>query len=218
LLNLFGIGVQPTTADPVELGALYDVSTIALFSAINMFGEIMDCYAEQIVDVILTIIVFIVIVFLVAALTRGFGLAVAVAVAMAIMATPAKAAKSGRGACPNPKVRLQFQESPRCGTNGGTTLNTQGHAIEGKIGVGVTTAEAEAGFNYMLNNTESWIPNAFKPDLRAMTTQVLIKLRNLRPFGVSAGGNIKNVSQQEMYKRTCFRVDVENLVGTNFRE
>jgi hypothetical protein len=90
--------------------------------------------------------------------------------------------------------------------------------VEGKEGVGVTIAEARDGFTFMLANPEGWIPNAVKPTLLVMTTQALEKLADYRPFGTSEVGNLRRVSQQTMYKRTCFRVDVENLVGTNFKE
>ena len=31
-------------------------------------------------------------------------------------------------------------------------------------------------------------------------------------------GNIDAVSSQQMYKKTCFRIDVDNLYGTNFKQ
>ena len=56
------------------------------------------------------------------------------------------------------------------------------------------------------------------PDLASMSVQTLSKLQQSRPYGVSEIGNIDAVSSQQMYKKTCFRIDVDNLYGTNFKQ
>ena len=63
-----------------------------------------------------------------------------------------------------------------------------------------------------------WIPNKFLPGLASMSVQTLSKLQQLRPYGVSEIGNIDTVSSQQMYKKTCFLIDVDNLYGTNFKQ
>ena len=63
-----------------------------------------------------------------------------------------------------------------------------------------------------------WIPNKFLPGLASMSVQTLSKLQQLRPYGVSEIGNIDTVSSQQMYEKTCFRIDVDNLYGTNFKQ
>ena len=63
-----------------------------------------------------------------------------------------------------------------------------------------------------------WIPNKFLPGLASMSVQTLSKLQQLRPYGMSKIGNIDTVSSQQMYKKTCFRIDVDNLYGTNFKQ
>lgn len=63
-----------------------------------------------------------------------------------------------------------------------------------------------------------WIPNKFLLGLASMSVQTLSKLQQLRPYGVSEIGNIDTVSSQQMYEKTCFRIDVDNLYGTNFKQ
>jgi hypothetical protein len=93
-----------------------------------------------------------------------------------------------------------------------------GKVIEGEPAVGVTVAQAQTGFSEMLSNTDSWIPNRAMPLLTGLVSNSVGKLREYPPSGTSDKGNLKRVSSQGMYDRTCFRVDVENLVGTNFKE
>ena len=45
---------------------------------------------------------------------------------------------------------------------------------------------------------ESWVPNKFLPTLSYMGAETIEKLKKLRPYGVSDGGNIRRVSSQEM--------------------
>ena len=63
-----------------------------------------------------------------------------------------------------------------------------------------------------------WIPNRFLPNLTAMGATAIENLRRFPPTGISEVGNIRPATTQQMYKKTCFRIDVENLYGTNFKE
>ena len=199
------------------MNATYSFGVVAVYSAINTVSEIWDCYQDVIKEVVLTIVIVLAVAAIVAALTGGTGLAGGVATALAILSKNASAA-SGRPKCAPPKVRLQFQSSPQCNTNGGATFDTQGHAIEGDPAVGVTVEQAENGFALMLANKHAWIPNKFDLQLAANVATTVSKLRRLKPHGIGTVGNIRSVSTQEMYKGICYRVDVESLVGTNFKE
>ena len=217
VMRFFSIGAPPTTVDPLALNATYSFGVVAVYSAINTVSEIWDCYQDVIKEVVLTIVIVLAVAAIVAALTGGTGLAGGVATALAILSKNASAA-SGRPKCAPPKVRLQFQSSPQCNTNGGATFDTQGHAIEGDPAVGVTVEQAENGFALMLANKHAWIPNKFDLQLAANVATTVSKLRRLKPHGIGPVGNIRSVSTQEMYKGICYRVDVESLVGTNFKE
>lgn len=199
------------------MNATYAFGVVAVYSAISTVSEIWDCYQDVIKEVALTIVLVLAVAAIAAALTGGAGLAGGVAAALAILSTNASAA-SGRPKCAPPKVRLQFQSSPRCNTNGGTTFDTQSHVIEGEPAVGVTVEEAEKGFALMLANKHAWIPNKFDLQLAANVATTVSKLRRLKPHGVGPIGNIPSVSTQEMYKGICYRVDVESFVGQNFKE
>ena len=116
------------------------------------------------------------------------------------MTTNASAA-SGRPQCSPPTVRLQVQESQYCGNNGGKTFNTlPGEIIKGEPGVGVTVQQAQTAMANLLARAaaESWVPNKFLPTLSYMGAETIEKLKKLRPYGVSDGGNIRRVSSQEM--------------------
>ena len=79
-------------------------------------------------------------------------------------------------------------------------------------------AEEHMGILLLRAKDVGWIPNRFLSDLGLMITETILKLKQLRPYGYSAVGNIPMVSTQREYGRTCFRVDVDNLYGTNFKE
>ncbi|WP_146007061.1 hypothetical protein [Ottowia massiliensis] len=118
-------------------------------------------------------------------------------------------------------MRIQVQESQYCNNVGSITFNTlPREIIKGEIGVGVTITQAEQGMGKLLARAAvaPWIPNKFLPGLASMSAQTLSKLQQLRPYGVSKIGNIDAVSSQQMYKKTCFRIDVDNLYGTNFKQ
>lgn len=217
VMRFFSIGAPPVSVDPLILNVTYTIATVAVYSAVNTVSEILDCYKDAIQSILLTIIVALAVAAIVTVLTGGGGLAGGVAAALAILNTNANAA-SGRPKCSPPTVRLQFQTSPLCNTNGGRTLNTIGLPIEGKVGVGVTVAEAEAGFVSMLLAVPSWIPGGFQPQLAINVAATIEKLKRLRPYGVGPIGNIRMASTQTMHKNLCYRVDVESFVGTNFKE
>ena len=220
VMRYFGVGAPPVSVNPVFLNATYTVGVVAVYSAINTISEIWDCYKDAIKDAVLTIVVVLAVAVLAAALTSGVGLPAAVAAALAMMATTASAA-GGKKKCEEPRVRIQIQESQYCGNNGGKTYNTlPGEIIVGRPGVGVTVSQAEEHMGILLLRAKDvgWIPNRFLSDLGLMITETILKLKQLRPYGYSAVGNIPMVSTQREYGRTCFRVDVDNLYGTNFKE
>jgi hypothetical protein len=217
VMRFFSIGAPPLSTNPLILNATYAVGVVAVYSAINTVSEIWDCYKDVIKEVALTIVVVLAIAAITAALTGGAGLAGGVAAALAIMSANASAA-SGRPKCSPPTVRLQFQSSPRCNTNGGTTFDTQSLVLKGDPGVGVTVQQAEDGFAVMLTGKEVWIPNKFYPQLVINVATTIVALKRLPPYGVGPVGNLGMASTQELYKGLCYRVDVESLFGTNFKE
>ncbi|WP_353362196.1 transglutaminase domain-containing protein [Acidovorax sp. FG27] len=220
VMRYFSIGAPPISVDPEILNTTYSVGVAAVYSAINTVSELWDCYQDVIKEAVLTIVVVLAVAAIAAALTAGTGLAAGVAAALVILNTNASAA-SGRPQCSPPTVRLQVQESAYCDNNGGKTLNTlKGEILYGKPGVGVTVEQAEIGMNNMLVRAaaEPWIPNKFLPTLADMGASTINKLRRLPPYGYPKGGNIPGMSSQQMYKNTCFRIDVENIFGANFKE
>ncbi|MDA8456530.1 transglutaminase [Acidovorax sp. GBBC 3334] len=220
VLHYFGIGAPPTSIDPIFLNATYGVAVVAVYSAVSTVSEIFDCYKDVIQEYLLVILVALAVAAIAAALTGGNGLAGGVAAALVIFSIPASAA-SGNQKCNDPRVGLQIQESPTCNANGGFTLNTLGgETIRGQKAVGVTVLEAQAGFSRLLAKAAAspWIPNVFLPDLTLMVASTIEKLKRYRPYGVSDRRNLKEASTQIMHKKTCFRVDVENYYGTNFKE
>ncbi|MDD3761277.1 MAG: hypothetical protein PHO57_10670 [Acidithiobacillus sp.] len=222
IMRLFGIGAPPTTVDPIEMHSLYDIGTIAVYSAINTLGELWNCYGKQVATVVAIAIAAVAVAFIASFLTSPVGgLQAGVAAALALISTNAAAAKSGRSECAEPQVRLQFQTSPQCtnsNSNVATTYNTQGYVIKGEVAVGVTIAQAESGFAHMLANRDPWIPNKAVPLLESLVSQSLSKIAKLPPYGVSRHGNIPMLSSQKMLGNICYRVDVENQVGTNFKQ
>ena len=221
VMRFFSIDAPPTSTDPTFLHATYSIGVLAVYSAMNTISEIWECHKEAIQEAVLTILVVLAVAALVAALTAGSGLPAAVLTALAIISTNANAALGGNQKCQQPRVRIQIQESQYCNNFGGTTFNTlPGEVIKGEIGVGVTIAQAEQGMGRLLARAAvaPWIPNKFLPGLASMSVQTLSKLQQLRPYGVSEIGNIDTVSSQQMYEKTCFRIDVDNLYGTNFKQ
>ncbi|MEG0139364.1 MAG: transglutaminase-like domain-containing protein [Comamonas sp.] len=220
IMRYFGVNAAPTTVDPLVLNSTYSIAIVAVYSAINTVSEIINCYQEAIQQVFLTIIIALAVALIVSALTGGVGLSGGVAAAISIISTNASAASKGKK-CEDPRVGLQIQESPTCNANGGMTLNTLGgETVLGDVGVGVTVIQVEAGFSRLLAKAvvTPWIPNSFIPDLSVMVAATVEKLRRYHPMGISGRRNLSEVSTQQMYKKTCFRVDVENYAGTNFKE
>ena len=66
--------------------------------------------------------------------------------------------------------------------------------------MGVTVQQAQTAMANLLARAaaESWVPNKILPTLSYMGAETIEKLKKLRPYGVSDGGNIRRVSSQEM--------------------
>jgi hypothetical protein len=58
-MRFFGVNASPTTVDPIGMHELYDMGTLAVYSAINTLGEIWECYGKQIAEAVMTVVVVI---------------------------------------------------------------------------------------------------------------------------------------------------------------
>ena len=217
LLNFYGVNAPPTSYEAPLLIPMYSVSVLAIYSAVNTVSEVIDCYKDQIAETFLFILLILAVAIILAALTGGAGLGPAVAAVAALMATTTANAgkKSGRETCARPQISIQFQSSPHCG--GGTiTFNTQSGEVYAESAEGVSVFDVERKMEDMWENAESWIPNKFKADLIGMIARVSIKIRAYIPFGTD--GTHKDVAREEKeYMGLCYRVDIVNRVGTNFK-
>ncbi|MDT0137464.1 hypothetical protein, partial [Acidovorax sp. PRC11] len=114
LLNVYGVGSPPSTYEAPLLANIYEITVLAIYSAVNTVAEVIDCYKSQIVEAFLFILLVLAVAILVTALTAGFGLGPAVVAVTATMATTIANASSKKGpGCELPKMRLASGKSKR---------------------------------------------------------------------------------------------------------
>ena len=217
LLNFFGVNEQPKTFHAPALAATVAVTTLAIYSAVNTVQELWNCYKQQIGEAVLTILLFIAAAFIIAALVGGTGgLAAGLAAALgALTVTATNAAPSGRPTCEPPKMRVQFQVSPR--SSGSQTFETFSRPILGEVAVGVTTRQVRDTMSDMFNERPAWIPAGV--DLRGLIIQMSQCISRYPPFGTDPASNPQICSpQQSQFGGLWYRVDLENISGTNLKE
>ena len=217
LLSMFGVNAPPSSYSAPDLIGVIDVATLAIYSAVNTISEVWDCYQAQIGEAVKTIILVLAVAALVAALILsggGLGAAVVAALALLLGPTAASAAQSGRPACAPPKMRVQFQESPRA--SGTQTYNTYAATIEGQPGIGVTTRQVRDKMAEMFDNKPAWMPGGV--DLRGMIIETSEYIKIYPPFGTSGIGTEQIYKAQKEYNGLYYRVDLENLTGVNLKE
>jgi hypothetical protein len=113
-------------------------------------------------------------------------------------------------------MRVQLQES-----RSGVTLHTEGIPIEGDPNRGVTVRQVQAALGELFSRARglNWFKNTYMRDLRRAIINTSQELNRYPPLGISRIGNMREVSHEfPGPNRSMYRVDVDNLRGTNLRE
>ena len=145
------------------------------------------------------------------ALAKATALACAMQAAITTVMGHMDVPLTGQKGCVGNQMRLQIQ-----GSDAGKTPYTEGYVMMNIPAMGVSVLQVRQQMQKIYMDPPAWFPGGLSSELYSAIVRMSIALQKYPPYGTSVGGNIEREIIGQ-HKKLLWRLDLENLRGTNLK-